>query len=63
MTGFDDVPEAAAAGLTTVRQPAEEKGRIAAELLLDPPADAAAGHVLLPTALVVRDSTGPVPRS
>ena len=63
MTGFDDVPEAAAAGLTTVRQPAEEKGRIAAELLLDPPADAAAGHVLLPTALVVRASTGPVPRS
>ncbi|MEU8115615.1 LacI family DNA-binding transcriptional regulator [Micromonospora sp. NPDC048947] len=63
VTGFDDVPEAAAAGLTTVRQPAEEKGRIAAELLLEPPADAAAGHVLLPTALVVRASTGPVPRS
>lgn len=63
VTGFDDVPEAAAADLTTVRQPAEEKGRIAAELLLDPPADAAAGHVLLPTALVVRGSTGPVPRS
>ncbi|WP_410818697.1 LacI family DNA-binding transcriptional regulator [Micromonospora sp. 050-3] len=63
VTGFDDVAEAAAAGLTTVRQPAEEKGRIAAELLLDPPADAAAGHVLLPTELVVRSSTGPVPRS
>ncbi|SCF15495.1 transcriptional regulator, LacI family [Micromonospora coriariae] len=63
VTGFDDVPEAAAAGLTTVRQPAEEKGRIAAQLLLDPPVDAAAGHVLLPTALVVRTSTGPVPRS
>ncbi|MFG1881610.1 substrate-binding domain-containing protein [Micromonospora sp. NPDC049102] len=29
VTGFDDVPEAAAAGLTTVRQPAQEKGRIA----------------------------------
>jgi DNA-binding LacI/PurR family transcriptional regulator len=63
VTGFDDVPEAAAAGLTTVRQPAEEKGRIAAELLLDPPADAAAGHVLLPTELVVRSSTGPHLRS
>ncbi|MEU5907359.1 LacI family DNA-binding transcriptional regulator [Micromonospora sp. NPDC047527] len=63
VTGFDDVPEAASAGLTTVRQPAEEKGRIAAELLLDPPTDPAAGHVLLPTALVVRASTGPVPRS
>jgi DNA-binding LacI/PurR family transcriptional regulator len=63
VTGFDDIAEAAAAGLTTVRQPAEEKGRIAARLLLDPPADPAAGHVLLPTALVVRTSTGPVPRS
>ncbi|MFC8849847.1 MULTISPECIES: LacI family DNA-binding transcriptional regulator [unclassified Micromonospora] len=63
VTGFDDVDAAAEAGLTTVRQPAEEKGRIAAELLLDPPADPAAGHVLLPTALVVRTSTHPAPRS
>ncbi|MGK5739898.1 LacI family DNA-binding transcriptional regulator [Micromonospora sp. URMC 103] len=63
VTGFDDIAEAAAAGLTTVRQPAEEKGRIAADLLLDPPADPAAGHVLLPTELVVRTSTGPAPRS
>ncbi|MGC5022585.1 LacI family DNA-binding transcriptional regulator [Micromonospora sp. DT47] len=63
VTGFDDVADAAAAGLTTVRQPAEEKGRIAAALLLDPPADAAAGHVLLPTELVVRTSTRPVQRS
>ncbi|MGN9778270.1 LacI family DNA-binding transcriptional regulator [Micromonospora sp. H33] len=63
VTGFDDVPEAAAAGLTTVRQPAEEKGRIAARLLLDPPADPGARQVLLPTTLVVRSSTGPVPRS
>lgn len=63
VTGFDDVAEAAAAGLTTVRQPAEEKGRIAAELLLDPPADDAAGQILLPTELVVRTSTRPVPRS
>ncbi|MEH0844058.1 LacI family DNA-binding transcriptional regulator [Micromonospora sp. CPCC 205711] len=63
VTGFDDVPDAAAAGLTTVRQPAEEKGRIAAALLLDPPAEPAAGHVLLRTELVVRTSTRPVPRS
>ncbi|MEV6377146.1 LacI family DNA-binding transcriptional regulator [Micromonospora musae] len=63
VTGFDDIAEAAAVGLTTVRQPAEEKGRISAELLLDPPADPTAGHVLLPTALVVRTSTRPVPRS
>ncbi|WP_088997753.1 LacI family DNA-binding transcriptional regulator [Micromonospora echinaurantiaca] len=63
VTGFDDIAEAAEVGLTTVRQPAEEKGRIAAELLLDPPAEPTAGHVLLPTALVVRSTTGPVPRS
>ncbi|MEU5941410.1 LacI family DNA-binding transcriptional regulator [Micromonospora sp. NPDC047548] len=63
VTGFDDIAEAATAGLTTVRQPAEEKGRIAAELLLDPPVDEAAGQVLLPTELVVRTSTRPVPRS
>lgn len=63
VTGFDDVAEAAAAGLTTVRQPAEEKGRLAAALLLEPPADSADGQLLLPTELVVRTSTGPVPRS
>ncbi|TYB34470.1 substrate-binding domain-containing protein [Micromonospora sp. AP08] len=63
VTGFDDVAEAAAAGLTTVRQPAEEKGRLAAALLLEPPADPADGQLLLPTELVVRTSTGPVPRS
>ncbi|MEH0935525.1 LacI family DNA-binding transcriptional regulator [Micromonospora psammae] len=63
VTGFDDVDDAAAAGLTTVRQPAEEKGRIATELLLDPPPEPAARHILLPTELVVRTSTRPVPRS
>ncbi|SBT41414.1 LacI family DNA-binding transcriptional regulator [Micromonospora narathiwatensis] len=63
VTGFDDIAEAASAGLTTVRQPAEEKGRLAAALLLEPPADPADGHVLLPTDLVVRTSTGPAPRS
>ncbi|MET8910059.1 LacI family DNA-binding transcriptional regulator [Micromonospora sp. NPDC004551] len=63
VTGFDDVAEAAEAGLTTVRQPAEEKGRLAAALLLEPPADPADGHLLLPTDLVVRTSTGPVHRS
>ncbi|MEU3456511.1 LacI family DNA-binding transcriptional regulator [Micromonospora sp. NPDC006766] len=63
VTGFDDIAEAAPAGLTTVRQPAEEKGRLAAALLLQPPADPADGHVLLPTDLVVRTSTGPAPRS
>ena len=32
--GFDDVPEAARAGLSSVNQPHLEKGRMAAELLL-----------------------------
>jgi DNA-binding LacI/PurR family transcriptional regulator len=32
--GFDDVPEAARAGLSSVNQPHLEKGRVAAELLL-----------------------------
>jgi DNA-binding LacI/PurR family transcriptional regulator len=63
VVGFDDSPEAAPAGLTTVHQAAEEKGRRVAELLLDPPTDPAARRVLLPTELVVRSSTGPVQRS
>ncbi|GAB7051802.1 LacI family DNA-binding transcriptional regulator [Catenuloplanes indicus JCM 9534] len=57
--GFDDIPQAAEAGLTTVRQPAKEKGRIAGELLLDPPASAEGRRVALPTELIVRASTGP----
>jgi DNA-binding LacI/PurR family transcriptional regulator len=60
VTGFDDIPEAADAGLTTVRQPSTDKGRIAGELLLDSPEDPARRHVVLPTSLVVRASTGPV---
>lgn len=59
--GFDDIPDAAAAGLTTVRQPALDKGRIAGRLLLDPPDDPAQRQVLLPTELAVRASTGPAP--
>ena len=39
VTGFDDIPEADAAGLTTIRQPSVERGRLAGELLLDPPED------------------------
>ena len=61
VTGFDDIPEAAAAGLTTVRQPSTDKGRIAGELLLDAPEDPVRRRVVLPTELIVRGSTGPVP--
>lgn len=60
VTGFDDIPAAEATGLTTVRQPIAEKGRLAARQLLDP--TAIEPQVLLPTELVVRSSTGPAPR-
>ena len=56
--GFDDIAAAGEAGLTTVRQPIEEKGRQVGRLLLEP--DAPARQVLLPIELVVRSSTGPV---
>lgn len=62
VTGFDDIPEARTAGLTTVRQPAIDKGVIAGQLLLDPPEEASQRQVRLPTELIVRASTGPVDR-
>jgi DNA-binding LacI/PurR family transcriptional regulator len=61
VAGFDDVPEAALAAppLTTIRQPHQRKGAEAVRLLVEgQPAE----HVLLPTELVVRASTGPAPR-
>jgi len=66
VVGFDDIPLAAHSriDLTTVRQPAREMGRQAAEMLLS--AIAAGEHasrsVVMPTELVVRGSTGPVRR-
>jgi DNA-binding LacI/PurR family transcriptional regulator len=61
VTGFDDVVDAAEVGLTTVRQPTLERGRIAGELLLDVPEDPSARRVVLPTQLIVRSTTGPAP--
>jgi DNA-binding LacI/PurR family transcriptional regulator len=58
VTGFDDIPAAEAAGLTTVRQPIREKGRLLGRMLLDP--SYTEDRVVLPTELVVRSSTGPV---
>jgi DNA-binding LacI/PurR family transcriptional regulator len=58
VTGFDDVPEAAVAGLTTVRQPMLDKGRVAGRMLLDEGERVEARHVTLPTELIVRSSTG-----
>jgi DNA-binding LacI/PurR family transcriptional regulator len=63
VTGFDDIPEAARVGLTTINQPMTEKGRIAGRLLLDPPADPADRRVVLPTHLIPRATTGPAPHS
>ena len=56
IVGFDDVPEAAAANLTTVAQPIREKGRLAAEMLLS---GEDLRQIDLPTELVVRGSTAP----
>ena len=66
VVGFDDVPLAARTDppLTTIAQPTEEKGRIAARKLLDAlEADGLPDpeRTLLPTRLVVRGSTGPPP--
>ena len=57
LTGFDDVPAAAAAGLTTIRQPIAEKGRLMARALVDP--THTERRVVLDTDLVVRASTAP----
>jgi DNA-binding LacI/PurR family transcriptional regulator len=54
--GFDDVPEAARAGLTSVRQSHADKGATAVRRLLD---RAEPETVLLPTELIVRSSTAP----
>jgi DNA-binding LacI/PurR family transcriptional regulator len=62
VVGFDDLADARRMlpTLTTVRQPVEEKGRLATEALIaalnDPSAPA---HHLLPTELVVRQSVAP----
>jgi DNA-binding LacI/PurR family transcriptional regulator len=65
VVGVDDHELAAAAGLTTIRQPVIGQGRTAAGLLLQalaPQTGAAhvSEHVLLPVELVERCSTGPV---
>ncbi|MBD9698359.1 substrate-binding domain-containing protein [Flavimobilis sp. GY10621] len=56
VTGFDDGALATDLDLTTVRQPVRDRGRLMARMLLEPDVDER--HVLLPTELVVRGSTG-----
>jgi DNA-binding LacI/PurR family transcriptional regulator len=58
VVGFDDVPAALTAELTTVRQPLLEKGREAGRLLMEPGTER---EVILPLELVRRRSTGPPP--
>ena len=64
--GFDDVPFARQTDppLTTVAQPTERKGELAARALLDALADGGPvepTRTVLPSELVVRASTGPAP--
>ncbi|MGH3083324.1 MAG: LacI family DNA-binding transcriptional regulator [Gaiellaceae bacterium] len=66
IVGFDDSPaaELATPALTTVAQPFEEKGRLAAEQLIEAvehgrSMDDDRRRTILPTELVVRDSTAP----
>ena len=60
LIGFDDIPMAAHArpALSTVRQPIDEKGRVAAQLLIDTvEGGSAADQVVLATELVLRETT------
>ncbi|SDP20405.1 DNA-binding transcriptional regulator, LacI/PurR family [Nakamurella panacisegetis] len=59
VTGYDDIPQAAAAGLTTVSQPLTDKGRIAGELYLSRRAGGPSRRRVLPTHVKVRSSSGP----
>ncbi|MDX2378262.1 MAG: LacI family DNA-binding transcriptional regulator [Acidimicrobiia bacterium] len=64
IVGFDDIPRAATwePPLTTVRQPLVDKGRAAADLLLQQIEHGGRGRIELPIELVVRDSTAASPR-
>jgi DNA-binding LacI/PurR family transcriptional regulator len=57
VVGFDDAPAATPRGLTTVRQPLVEKGRVAGRMLLEAIEGKTPADVSLPTELVVRAST------
>jgi DNA-binding LacI/PurR family transcriptional regulator len=66
VAGYDDQPEAVwlRPRLTTVRQPIEAKGRVAADFLVTAIRGTARhSHHKLHTTLIVRESTGPQPRS
>lgn len=62
LVGFDDIPQSARVvpPLTTVRQPTERVGRLAAEMLIEAieRPDEGPRRVILPTELVIRQSCG-----
>lgn len=59
ITGYDDIPQAAAAGLTTVSQPLADKGRMAGELYLSHRPGAAPRRRIVPTHVLARATSGP----
>jgi LacI family transcriptional regulator len=64
VVGFDDIPQSAQLhpGLTTVRQPLAEMGRLATQRLLisiEQESGEPLGYVELPTELIIRDSACP----
>jgi DNA-binding LacI/PurR family transcriptional regulator len=59
ITGYDDIPAAVGAGLTTVSQPLIDKGRIAGELYLSHRPGSAPRRRILPTHVQVRSTSGP----
>jgi LacI family transcriptional regulator len=66
VVGFDGIPEGARCwpGLTTVRQPMREMGRVACENLrrqIENPEEGAASTVTYRMDLLVRESSGPPP--
>lgn len=61
VTGFDDIPSAAKAQLTTIWQPLAEKGEVAGEMVLGSANTEMSRHETLSTALVVRRTSGPAP--
>lgn len=63
VTGFDGVDDALREGLTTVRQPQEEKGRRAGALLMRPSRSGGATVEMLETELLPGSTSGPAPVS
>ncbi|WP_020393053.1 LacI family DNA-binding transcriptional regulator [Kribbella catacumbae] len=63
--GFDDAPQARPF-LTTIQQPYQDKGALAARLLMEqierPERSRSPSHEVLPVRLIVRESTGPARR-